>query len=182
MYKLVKRYYGELCDKEQIGDKEVYDEEVVYEHTFVAFVEKEMKKILQEEVEKGFVIDEENNNNECIILFWEYQENWNSYMEILIVKDNRGVDNELRQLAISYDTMNKNDFDKCLLELEDKYKVHYQTLKNYMAEFVIQRKLGNFNGSRTINNKTFINFVRDLENEFECEIDLIDFKITPKLT
>lgn len=181
MYKLVKRYYGELCDKEQRDDREVYDEEVVFEHTFVAFVEKELQKQLQEEVEKGFVIDEEKNKDDYVILFWEYQENWNAYIEVLIIKDNRELEDELRDLANSYDEKNSEYVNSCLLLLEDNFKVHFQELKNSVAKLVIEKRLKKFKGSRTINNKTFINFIRDLEKEFECEIDLIDFTITPNL-
>ena len=44
MWKLIRRYYGELCDKEKQEDREVYDEEIVFEHEYCAVAQLEFEK------------------------------------------------------------------------------------------------------------------------------------------
>ena len=182
MYKLIRRYFGELCDKEQVDDEEVYDEEVVCENIAVAFVEREFNKLLQEDLENGYIIDKEQNKTDNMRLFLGEQENWNNYIEMFIIKDDKEVDIEIEKIVNIYDTIESIDFNTCLLSLEDKYHIHFQILKNIVSKKVIERRLKEYKGSRTISNLSFRQFVKDLEDEFECEIDLIDFTISPKLT
>ena len=59
MWKLVRRYYGELCDKEKQEDREVYDEEIVFEHEYCAVAQLEFEKWLQKDIQADYVIDEQ---------------------------------------------------------------------------------------------------------------------------
>lgn len=180
MYKLVKRYYGELCDKEKRDDIEVYDEEVIISNRRFSCVKYEMKRLIKEEKKNGFVLDKEYNGNcRTAIMFGGQQENWNAYIEIKIMAES--IKNQIKIIANDYDKMTNIELDKKLLELEDSTDYHYQEIKNAVFEKVIERKLRSFVGSKTLNNKEFTDYVRELEKEFECEIDLIDFTITPKL-
>lgn len=100
MYKVLKRYYGELNDT-------TYKD---YEEDEIEIVENinELKRVIKDTIidciRDYFVVDEENeyetnrtdfykrvdtlkNNEEIdVILFTDYQENWNSYIEIVIKK------------------------------------------------------------------------------------------------
>ena len=183
MYKLIRRYFGELCDKENT-DKEVFDEEVCFENKNYSLVESKFKEYLFKDKQNGYVVDTETeklvNYGEMARLFFDYQENWNNYIEMYIIRVQDKKDdlyNELDSLARNFDLLTDKEKREVLLELEDKYEVHYQKLKNAVAERVIRKRFMDFKGTRTINNNTFINFVRKLEKEFECEIDLIDLSI-----
>ena len=183
MYKLVKRYFGELCDKEKT-DEEVFDEEICFEHKNYAFVEKAYQDNLVKDEKDGYVIDDETKGAEklgdLVRLFFGNQENWNNYIEMFIIKtkdEQDDLDREIDSIVRHYDKLTDREVREILLELEDKYEVHYQKIKNAVAERVIRKRLMEFKGSRTINNNTFISYVRDLEKEFECEIDLIDLSV-----
>lgn len=183
MYKLIRRYFGQLCDKETT-DEEVYDEEVCFENRSLAVAENEYKKCVDRDIENGYVIDEQTEKNltfgNLVRLFFSRQENWNDYIEMFIIKtddEKDELEKELDNLAKQFYSLTVKEIKDVLLELEDKYTTHYQTLKNKLEERVIRDKLINFNGIRTINNNTFINFVKSLEIQFKCEIDLIDLSV-----
>ncbi len=190
MWKLVRRYYGELCDREQTTDKEVYDEEVVFENTMVAIVQKEFQKYLKNDLEANYVIDDEVKriNYEMgnkVRLFYGEQENWNNYIEMYVVKDNTIeellLQKEVKNIADNYDNMSFSNFAGSIRALEDKFEVHYQKIYNMIAEEVIKNRLNNFKGSKTINNKSYMDLIKQCEKEFSCEIDFIDYSISPNL-
>ena len=184
MYKLIRRYFGELCDKINVDDTEVFDEDVCFENRNFGIVESKFKEYLFKDKQNNYVVDEETKKlaslGEMVRLFFDYQENWNNYIEMFIVRveDNKdSLEKELESIVENYDKLTEKEKTEVLLELEDKYETHYQKLKNAVVERVIRKRLKEFKGSRTINNNTFISFVRDLENQFECEIDLIDLSV-----
>lgn len=179
MYKLVRRYYGELCDKEQIDDIEVFDEVIVSNGS------KEELSILfentkQADIKNGFVIDSQENKNDSVRLFFDRDENWNCYIEMEIVLTNKDLAERIRVLANDYDSLSRGDFEGCLLALEDMFKVHYQELFNEVAKIIVEKRIRNFGGKRILNNENFINCIKNLEQEFDCDIDLISYSITPK--
>ena len=190
MWKLVRRYYGELCDKEKQEDIEVYDEEIVFEHEYCAVVQEEFKKYLKNDLKANYVIDDEVKriNYEMgnkVRLFYGEQENWNNYIEMYVIKDNTTkellLQKEVKNIADNYNDMSFSDLTGSIIALEDKFEVHYQKIYNMIAEEVIKNRLYGFKGSRTISNQKFINLVKQCEKEFKCEIDFIDLIITPKL-
>lgn len=79
MYKLVIRYFGELCSKEKRDDIEVYDEDIIKNEN-----KKELEKIqnnyIQDSLKDGYVLDKEEQKI-CRLFFGE-QENWNNYIEM----------------------------------------------------------------------------------------------------
>ena len=190
MWKLVRRYYGELCDKEKQEDIEVYDEEIVFEHEYCAVVQEEFKKWLDKDIKADYIIDNEQEEIDYklgnkVRLFYGEQENWNNYIEMFTIKDNSKeedyLETKIKEVASMYDNMNSTDFRNILLNMEDDFSIHFQKLFNMVAEQVIKKRLYHFKGSRTISKQKFMNLVKQCEKEFECEIDFIDLTIIPKL-
>lgn len=83
MFKLVRRYYGEICDKPLRDDIEVYDEEVL-ESKDKTYLEEVQNNYLQEDLNSGYVLDDEEEK--IYRLFFNTQENWNNYIEMEIVE------------------------------------------------------------------------------------------------
>jgi hypothetical protein len=170
MYKLIRRYYGELCDKEKQDDTEVFDEEVL-ECGDKEYLEKVQNSCLQDDLNNGYVVDDEEKD--IYRLFFEKQENWNNYIEMFVVEEMTEIDEELMSVAEDYREIPFTDLQAILLRLEDKYSIHYQELYNRVAEFVILKELKEFEGEKNISNKEYMELVRNLENEFECDIDYL---------
>lgn len=87
-FRLIKRYFGVLCDKEQKEDEEVFDEDVVIVTEDLKTINDKIFKIINQATVDGFVIDEDEGRKDIIRLFFSYQENWNEYFEIIIEEVN----------------------------------------------------------------------------------------------
>ena len=176
MYQLVIRYYGELCDKEFKDNEEVYDEEILAVNENRIDLVNEMTKKGIEYIQNGYVIDTEENHKDLARYFLGKQENWNNYVEIEIIESDE-LEEKIKILANDYDYMSYSDFTGCIMALETEYGIHYQEIYNKIAEIIIKREIKNFDEEKSLNNNKFIEFIKELEKKFECEIDLIDFGI-----
>lgn len=86
MYKVIIKYFGELCDKETLEDEEVFDKEVICETDNLEVVKNEIENKIKIFIKDGYVLDLQHNEK-TITMFFDYQENWNNYIEIYYVKN-----------------------------------------------------------------------------------------------
>lgn len=102
--------------------------------------------------------------------------------------DKEELNKKIEELAKDYDKLDRGDFEGCILALETQSGEHYQTIFNKVAEKVIEERIDNFN-KVTITNPCYnaewsrqaeIDLIKELENEFDCNIDYIDYSITFK--
>ena len=102
--------------------------------------------------------------------------------------DKEKLNKKIEELAKDYDKLDRGDFECRILALETQSGEHYQTIFNKVAEKVIMEKINNFN-QVTITNPCYnaewsrqeeIDLIKKLENEFDCDIDYIDYSITFK--
>lgn len=99
--------------------------------------------------------------------------------------DKEELNKKIEELAKDYDKLDRGDFECRILALETQSGEHYQTIFNKVAEKVIMEKINNFN-QVTITNPCYnaewsrqeeIDLIKKLENEFDCDIDYIDYSI-----
>lgn len=117
MFKLVIRYYGELCDKEKVAEKEVYDEEILGVAKYRIDLLQKMEKKIIEFIQNNYIIDNEEAHKDLTRLFFENVENWNNYVELEIIEikkeDNvMGYAEELEKLA-------KESFEKFMNYIDE---------------------------------------------------------------
>lgn len=100
--------------------------------------------------------------------------------------DKEELNKKIEELAKDYDKLDRGDFEGCILALETQSGEHYQTIFNKVAEKVIMEKIDNFN-QVTITNpcynaewsrQAFVELIKRLEGEFDCDIDYVDYSIT----
>lgn len=121
MYKIFKRYYGELCDKEWKEDEEVFDEEEICEVKDKTELSKKITELIEQAKKEGYILDEECRKGD-IRLFFDYQENWLNYFEIYI--------KEVDLLNVYASDLYKNTLIDNIIEEINKY---YKKLK---ADFI----------------------------------------------
>lgn len=90
-YKIIIKYYGALCDKEQLDDEEVFDEDVICFTDDIEVIRNEIEYKIKEWIKRGYVLDFQQEKN-VIRLFNDIQENWNDYLEIYYVADDKVQD------------------------------------------------------------------------------------------
>ena len=91
MWKVIRKYYGELCGEKSLNC-EVCEQETVFSSSSFKQALKEFYKWLNEDKKAGYVIDEEVDTIDLltqseIILFFQEQENWNNYIEMSIINE-----------------------------------------------------------------------------------------------
>lgn len=99
MYKVIIKYFGELCDKEQFEDEEVFDEEIICETEDLVVVRNEIENQINTFVDRNYVLDLQKDKN-MIRLFFGVQENWNDYLEIYYVEDDIIQENFIDDLYV----------------------------------------------------------------------------------
>lgn len=122
-FRLVKRYFGALCDKEKKVDEEVFDEDIVMETEDLKAINDEIFKIVNQATVDGFVIDEDEGRKDIIRLFFSCQENWNEYFEIIV--------EEVSTSNIMTVNMYKNELINNIIQEVKKY---YNKVKNLFLE------------------------------------------------
>lgn len=90
-YKIIIKYYGVLCDKEQLDDEEVFDEDVMCFTDDIEVIKNEIEHKIKEWIKRGYILDFQQDKN-VIRLFNGIQENWNDYLEIYYVENDKVQD------------------------------------------------------------------------------------------
>lgn len=122
MYRIIQKFYGELCDKEKKEDEEVYDEDIYYETDSFEEFRSKLLELVEGALKEGYVIDKQEED--CLIrLFYGKQENWQNYFEIIL------EDTSMLSEFIS-------DFDRELYikEIIEQLKKEIEKLKKHFIE------------------------------------------------
>lgn len=93
--------------------------------------------------------------------------------------NNEELMEKIKCLANDYDSFNRNDFEGCLLALEQDYGVHYQELFNAVAKIIVEKKI-EYIKDVTLDYSSKIQMLKGIEKEFDCNIDYIDYSISFK--
>lgn len=86
---------------------------------------------------------------------------------------------KLNDIADNYEDFNASDFQGCLMALETVYKIHYQDLFNYVAKRIAEKKIEEMK-DKTMDYSSRVEFMKELEKEFDLIIDYIDYSISFK--
>ena len=119
-YKIIIKYYGALCDKEQLDDEEVFDEDVICFTDDIEVIKNEIEYKIKEWVKRGYVLDFQQDKN-VIRLFNDIQENWNDYLEIYYVADDKVQDFYIYKLyKFGYIETIIYEVERTILKLKNK--------------------------------------------------------------
>lgn len=86
------------------------------------------------------------------------------------------LEKKLRVLANDYDDLTFSDYQGCLMALETMYGVHYQELFNKCAKIIIEKRIESMK-NETMDFSSRVEFCKQLEKEFDCNIDYVDYSI-----
>ena len=119
-YKIIIKYYGALCDKEQLDEEEVFDEDVICFTDDIEVIKNEIEYKIKEWVKRGYVLDFQQDKN-VIRLFNDIQENWNDYLEIYYVADDKVQDFYIYKLyKFGYIETIIYEVERTILKLKNK--------------------------------------------------------------
>lgn len=89
------------------------------------------------------------------------------------------IEKRILEIAELYDKVDTSDFQGMLLALETMSGEHYQDLYNKVATIIITKRIEKIN-DETMDYSSKVEKLKELEKEFECDIDYIDYHISFK--
>ena len=202
MYKLVVRYFGDLCEKEKRNDFEVFDESILdiadSEDKLVNYFEETIKEFILNDYVEDNIENDLNyiKNIKCNYFrrfFSEYFENWNSYVEVSIelcrfdLKNDFDEDllGKLVDCGDSFDLLDYGDYTGRLLAIETESGFHFQKLFNFCGLVACEKRLDEFIMSRAFESvkgsNEYFNLLKELENMFDFDIDSVDLSVNFKV-
>lgn len=93
--------------------------------------------------------------------------------------EEKDIDKRILEIAELYDEIDTSDLQGMLLALETMSGIHYQTLYNKVVTIIITKRIEKIN-DETMDYPSKVEKLKELEKEFECDIDYIDYHISFK--